>query len=178
MNKKYILILLLLFSSIFPSKLIKKTENYINSTFPESIILNGKLTINKKIKSKAENEVKQKFFRDNLYVWKITTKDSINYYAALDNVKGKSMPITFLVIFNENKSIYSSKLIKYREAYGGEVGRKSWLNQFNDYTSDSSFVVGKDIASISGATISVHSMSKGMKKLSLIVDDIINYDYE
>lgn len=178
MNKNYIFIFFLFFSLAIPSKLIDKTENYIRAIFPESIIVSGKLTINKKLKTSAENQVKQRFFRDNLYVWKIINNDSINYYAVLDNVKGKSMPITFLTIFNQNKAIHTSTIIKYRESYGGEIGSKSWLRQYNDYTSDSTFVVGKDIASISGATISVHSINKGLKKLSIIIDDIINYDYE
>ena len=57
------------------------------------------LSINKKIKSTVQNHAKQKFYRNKLYYWNISTKDSTIAYAFLDNVKGKSLPITFLTIF-------------------------------------------------------------------------------
>ena len=43
----------------------------------------------------------------------------------MDNVIGKSMPITFIVVFNDTGEVKYSSLIKYREAYGGEVKIKS-----------------------------------------------------
>ena len=99
--------------------------------------------------------------------------DSSNYYAILDNVKGKSLPITFLTVFDENSRVYDSSIIKYREAYGGEVGNKSWLNQFISYNDSSNYKVGSSISGISGATISVNSLTKGINKLSILVDYII-----
>ena len=122
---------------------------------------------------KAQNVVKQKFFRKELNVWEIQMNDSTYNYAILDNVKGKSMPITFLTIFNENEEVINAAIIKYREAYGGEVGSRSWLNQFINYSDTSNYKVGNGISGISGATISVHSVSKGIHKLSLIINDII-----
>ena len=104
--------------------------------------------------------------------------DSTYNYAILDNVKGKSMPITFLTIFNENQEVVDAAIIKYREAYGGEVGRRSWLNQFINYSDTSNYKIGDGISGISGATISVHSVSKGIRKLSLIINDIIQNFYE
>ena len=83
------------------------------------------------------------------------------------------MPITFLTIFNEEKKLSNAAVIKYREAYGGEVGRQSWLTQFNEYTDESNYKVGDGVSGISGATISVYSMSKGIHKLSIIFDSII-----
>ena len=74
-------------------------------------------------------------------------------YAFLDNVIGKSMPITFLVILNINGNIINSNVIKYREAYGGEVGNSTWLQQFINRNNNSSYNIGKDINGISGATI-------------------------
>ena len=83
------------------------------------------------------------------------------------------MPITFLTIFNENEEVVDVTVIKYREAYGGEVGRRSWLNQFINYSDTSNYKIGTGISGISGATISVHSVSKGIHKLTLIINDII-----
>ena len=108
-----------------------------------------------------------------LNVWKIELSDSTYRFAILDNVMVQSMPITFLTIFNDKNELENAAVIKYREAYGGEVGRQSWLSQFTNYTNESNYKVGDGISGISGATISVYSMSKGIHKLSIIVDNIV-----
>jgi Na+-translocating ferredoxin:NAD+ oxidoreductase RnfG subunit len=86
----------------------------------------------------------------------------------MDNVLGKSMPITFLVILNNEGSILATEVIKYREAYGGEVGNKNWLAQFTHFSDTSDFKLGKNIDGISGATISVNSLSKGIQKIATL----------
>ena len=85
----------------------------------------------------------------------------------------------FLTIFNSDLNLEHSSIIKYREAYGGEVGSRSWLDQFSAYNDTSDYSVGSSISGISGATISVHSVSKGIRKLSMLIDEIIrDYNYE
>jgi Na+-translocating ferredoxin:NAD+ oxidoreductase RnfG subunit len=126
------------------------------------------LKLDKQMKKKVENQVKQKFYRDKLYYWTISKDDTTIAYAFLDNVIGKSMPITFLVILNINGNIINSKVIKYREAYGGEVGNIRWLKQFINRNKNSRYNVGKDINGISGATISVKSITKGIQKITTL----------
>ena len=92
----------------------------------------------------------------------------------MENTIGKTMPITFLVIFNENQEVIHSSIIKYREAYGGEIGGKKWLNQFIGMKNDSLYKHEKEITGITGATISVKSFTKGISKLSLLLPYIIN----
>mgnify|MGYP000844847428 CR=1 FL=1 len=65
---------------------------------------------------KVPNIVKQKFFRDELNIWEIVSKDTTHYYAILDNVKGRSLPITFLAIYNDNGEI-SIKIDIYYDNY-------------------------------------------------------------
>jgi Na+-translocating ferredoxin:NAD+ oxidoreductase RnfG subunit len=64
--------------------------------------------------------------------------------------------------------IINSEVIKYREAYGGEVGNKNWLAQFIHFSDTSDFKLGKNIDGISGATISVNSLSKGIQKIATL----------
>ena len=94
-------------------------------------------------------------------------------FAVMDNVIGKSMPITFLSIFDSNGKILNSSIIKYREGYGGEVSGKKWLAQFDGMKSDSLYNYPRHISGISGATISVKSVTKGIAKLSLLAPEII-----
>jgi len=175
MNFKYITINLILFFSIsYCSKIIDRTESEINNYFPNLISLDWKIHKIKKQSSKnIQNRVKQKFFRKEVNTWMIVNDDSSKFYAVLDNVKGKSLPITFLSIYNSDLRIIHVSIIKYREAYGGEIRNQSWLNQFITFNDLSNYKVGNKISSISGATISVNSISKGMRKLSMLIDEII-----
>ena len=151
-----------------------KTLSTINQSFPNNISIKHNLyQIDKKTLKEIQNTVRQKFFRKEVNCWHIINDDSTHYYAILDNVKGKSLPITFLTIFDENNKVFDSSIIKYREAYGGEIANKSWLNQFLSYTDSSNYNVGDAISGISGATISVNSVTKGINKLSILIDYII-----
>ena len=174
---KYYIILCITFSLCLPSEIIDKTERQIKEFFPKYITINWDIyQIDKESKKSIQNNVKQKFFRNELNTWIIVDSDTSKYYAILDNVKGKSMPITFLAIFNNKGNLHQASIIKYREAYGGEVGNKSWLNQFKVFNDSSNYKVGDKINAISGATISVHSITKGIRKLSILVHEIIK-DY-
>ena len=155
------------------------TEKYLLDQFPNNI--NFKMHIielDKKIIPLVQSKIKQKFYRDKLYYWNIVQADSTIAFAFLDNVIGKSMPITFMVILGGNGEIINTTIIKYREAYGGEIKHTGWLAQFNNRNNQSSYKVGKDIDGITGATISVNSISKGIHKITilypLIKDLLIN----
>ena len=168
---KLILLYLILSGGILigGSPIRNAAEKYIISQFDVDISLSmHTLTLDPKIKALVQNKVKQRFYRNELYYWAISNNDTIIAYALMDNVIGKSMPITFLVIVNNEGAILASEVIKYREAYGGEVGNKNWLAQFTNATNTSQFMVGKNIDGISGATISVNSLSKGIQKIAVL----------
>ena len=161
---------LFFFSLIWAESPIKATaEKFIVTQFSDNINLSmHTLKLVPESKSHIQNIVRQTFYRDNLYYWKITNEDSTLAYAFIDNVIGKSMPITFLVIINQKGEIMASHVVKYREAYGGEIENKNWLSQFNKLTDSSKYIVGKNIDGISGATISVNSLSKGIQKIAVL----------
>ena len=116
-------------------------------------------------------------FREEVNTWRIQKNDNTYYYGVLDNVKGKSMPITFLAISDDTGKIFDVSIIKYRESYGGEIRNKNWLKQFSEYTDISNYKLGNGIHAISGATISVQSISKGIHKLALIINDVMESFY-
>jgi len=55
-----------------------------------------------------------------------------------------------------------SKVLVYREDYGGEIGSKRWLKQFIGKTHGDSLIYGDNIVAIAGATISVRSMTQAI----------------
>lgn len=132
-----------------------------------------KVRIENNLRNEIEKKAGQKFFADEIYFYKLFNDNRIKGYALLDNVYGKSLPITFLVMFDLNGKILCSEIIKYREPYGGAIQSKEWNSQFSGKDDQSDFVVGKDISSISGATISVNSVTKGIKKLTLLIKSLL-----
>lgn len=144
-------------------------EQILTAQFGDStIIKHEKIKIPLSIKKEIQSIAKQKFFRDELNVWAISMTDTISHYAIIDNSLGKSMPITFLVVFTTDGEIRYTQIVKYREPYGGEISSFSWTSQFIGMSNESEFRMGKTIDGISGATISTHSVTKGIHKLSLL----------
>jgi len=170
---KFSLIVILIFQTLFSGEIKQTAIDHIYKFFGNDIkISEYKFSIPKKIKSQIQNTVKQSFFRDKVYYWEIKINDNL-CFAVMDNVIGKSMPITFLSIFDSNGKILNSSIIKYREGYGGEVSGKKWLAQFDGMKKDSLYNYPRHISGISGATISVKSVTKGIAKLSLLAPKII-----
>ena len=175
-NILYILIILTFVGiSYLYGGIREDVEKILIDELGDSVILaHQKINIPKDIKNTIQFQAKQKFFRDELNIWTISTADTISHYALIDNSLGKSMPITFLVVFTTNGRIRYTQIIKYREPYGGEISSLSWTSQFIGMWKDSEFKVGKTIDGISGATISTHSVTKGIHKLSLLFPYIEN----
>lgn len=170
---KFYLILILTSQILFSGQIKEIAIEHIHKFFGDEInISSHKFSIPISVKSQIQNTVKQSFFRDNVYYWQIKANDNL-YFAVMDNVIGKSMPITFLTIFDFKGKVLNSSIIKYREGYGGEVSGKAWLSQFNGMTNDSLYNYPRHISGISGATISVKSVTKGISKLSLLFSEII-----
>jgi len=168
-------IFFLLLSAInnFAQEIKERTETIISESFGKDVNFTfWKYTLPPNTKRKIENTVKQKFFKDWLYVYNISIKDSAIAFGFLDNVIGKSMPITFFVLLDVEGNIISTNIIKYREPYGGAVSNENWNEQFSGKNSSSDFTVGRSVNGISGATISVNSVTKGIRKIALLYEEI------
>ena len=162
-------ILIILTSFLAAGDIKIACDEHLFNLYPENTDIRMQIIeLDKQMKKEVENKVRQKFYREKLYYWTISQGDTTIAYAFLDNVIGKSMPITFMVILNTDGDIINANVIKYREAYGSEVGNKGWLQQFFNLNNNSGYNIGKEIDGISGATISVKSMSKGIQKIATL----------
>ncbi|MDH5413496.1 MAG: FMN-binding protein, partial [Flavobacteriaceae bacterium] len=61
--------------------------------------------------------------------------------------------------------ITKTKVLIYREDYGGEIGSKRWLQQFIGKSKEDNLVYEQDIIGISGATISANAMTVAVNNL-------------
>lgn len=76
----------------------------------------------------------------------------------------------YLVLFDNNGAVTRIKVFNYQATHGQEVCSKGWLKQFIGFTGDESLRVGKEIDAISGATISVYSITTNIQYISAILN--------
>jgi hypothetical protein len=102
---------------------------------------------------------------DSSAVLRISRGDSLLGFAIVGNVIGKEQPITFLVAIDPADHLKDVDILVYREPHGGEVAYEPWRKQFRGKTANDPLRVGKEIRNISGATISVRSVTLGVRML-------------
>ena len=173
------LTIVILYITVFPYFLIggirEDAEELIFSTYGEDIQVDfKKWNPPQEIKIYSEKKARSRFMFDHVYVWKISESNSLVGVAILDNVLGKSLPITYLTCFNMDGQLINAHIVKYREDYGYEVGNRRWLNQFLGLNASSDYKVGNNIDGISGATISVNSVSRGINRSAIIIEYLLS----
>ncbi|MFK2820738.1 FMN-binding protein [Flavobacteriaceae sp. LMIT009] len=163
MKIKYIFLLLssilsVSFSSV-SSKITKKADKEILKFYEVSIFEKDFINIPEDI----TKEVSSKFNENNFF--KIIANDKTLGYAYIGNAPSKTATYDYLVLFDNDFIITKSKVLIYREEYGGEIGSKRWLKQLIGKTQNDKLIYEDNILAISGATISVRSMTKAVNNL-------------
>jgi len=160
------------------------------------LIISGFTTISKRVDALIQKEIKTVFNIENFTqhsisisneiieilplkitgtnFFKINSDDNFLGYYYLGKAYGKADYFDFIVIFDKDFIVSKVKILVYREDHGGEVGSKRWLKQFIGKTTSSNLKYQKDIAAISGATISAKSMTNEINKLLQTIGILIN----
>ncbi|WP_010228717.1 FMN-binding protein [Gillisia marina] len=147
---------LFLMSFGIPKNLEKKVDKEVKDVFEISTYTIVNVKVSSEINSRLPSEItKENFFQ-------IKTEGSVLGYVYLDKAPSKTAQFDYLVIFDKDLKIARTKVLIYREEYGGEIGSRRWLSQFTGKSNKDSL---DDIAAISGATISVRSMKNAMNDI-------------
>ena len=80
--------------------------------------------------------------------------------------------MTFIVGVGADRKIKDAALMVYREAYGGEVRDRRFLQQYKGKQLNDTLLPFRDIQNISGATMSVEAIGRGSKKAVALVEAI------
>ena len=91
-------------------------------------------------------------------------------YAVIVDEIGKHRPITFVVGIGADHKIKDVALMVYREAYGGEVRDRRFLQQYRGKELKDPLLPFRDVQNISGATLSVEAIGRGSKKALALVE--------
>jgi hypothetical protein len=98
-------------------------------------------------------------------LWKAQAGGKAIGLFVFDRVIGKHLFIDYTVALGPGGQVHRVDILQYRESYGGEVRQASWLAQFVGKTGASPLEVDRDIRNISGATLSSHHVTEGVKKI-------------
>jgi hypothetical protein len=96
----------------------------------------------------------------------------IDGYAVVQNTIGKHKAMTYMVGVNPKGDVLNVEVLIYREAKGSEVKTKRFNAQYEGKTVFDPIRINRDIINISGATMSVRSMSAGVKRTLVLVDEM------
>ena len=80
-------------------------------------------------------------------------------YLAFDQAPSKFHKFEYYIIFDTKGEILKVEVLNYNENYGAEICNKRWLKQFNQINTSSFFEYNTTVDGISGATLSVQSIS-------------------
>lgn len=142
-----------------PKHLQKKVDKEIKEVFSvEAFDFNAKL-----IDSKIASSLPSTFGTDNFF--EIKSKGKFIGYAYVSKAPSKTDEFDYLVLLDTELIVKKAKVLVYREDYGGEIGSKRWLQQFIGKSQNDELKYQDNIVAISGATISVRSMTNAMNDL-------------
>ena len=118
-----------------------------------------------------EERIGWKFPEDAFDVYIGETGTQVDGYALVQNTIGKHKPMTYMVGVDAHGRVSNVELLVFREARGSEVRTKRFNVQYEGKTASDPVRLNKDIINISGATMSVRSISAGVKRVLVLVDE-------
>jgi len=122
-------------------------------------------------KDVIEQRIGWKFPEESFELYIGETGDSIDGYAMVHNTIGKHKHMTYMVGVDNRGACRDVELLVFREAKGSEVRRKRFNGQYEGKTVSDPIRINKDIINITGATMSVRSISAGVKRVLVLVDE-------
>lgn len=122
-------------------------------------------------KELIEQRIGWKFPEHAFEVYIGESGDTIDGYAMVHNTIGKHKHMTYMVGVDAKGACSDVELLVFREARGSEVGRKRFNVQYEGKTVLDPIRINKDIINITGATMSVRSISAGVKRVLVLIDE-------
>ncbi len=136
-------------------KVLREVEKVFEVTDFEMQPVEVSPGLNKQLPTKISTE--------NLY--KVVEGSNLLGYGFVDKAPSKTAQFDYLVLFDKDLKVIHSKVLVYREEYGGEIGSSRWLKQFLGKTGKDRVSPETNVDAIAGATISVRSMTRSMDNL-------------
>lgn len=148
-------------------------EEALKLMFPKSErIRKETFRLSSEQKARVESRIGWKFPEESFEVYIGETGATVDGYAMVQNTIGKHKPMTYMVGVDAQGRCTNVELLVFREARGSEVRMKRFNAQYEGKTVFDPIRINKDIINISGATMSVRSMSAGVKRVLVLIDEL------
>ena len=147
-------------------------EQALQEVFPHcDEVLFNVISLTKEEKSQFQNRMRRKIYEDFFVVYMGMKSGKVTGYAMITEEIGKFHPYTFIVSVDLKGKIDKIAILVYRESRGSEIAKKRFLYQFKGKSLKNKIRINRDIINISGATMSVVTMCKGVKKVLGVIDE-------
>jgi hypothetical protein len=111
---------------------------------------------------------------DHYTVFVATTQGKVDGYAVIDDEMGLHEPITFATKISPQGLVERVEIMVYREPRGDEVRDPRFLKQFQGRSAHDGMRLSRDIDAVSGATVSSASLAVGVRRATILVDEVAN----
>ena len=107
-------------------------------------------------------------------VWRAEKAGQFIGWFIVDDVVGKHEFITYAAGLTPDGHVRGIEILSYRETYGYQVRAPEWRQKFVGKTLADPFTLDQDIPNISGATLSSANIMKGVKRLLVLQQVVLN----
>jgi len=169
MIQKIAVIFFIFISTLFAGEKIS-IEAILQSTYESNISVNKKSLILTKAEAKAvQEQAKAKFSSRIVRYYEVKKENKILGHAILLKQRVRTKNAAILYMVDANKSMMGIEIIAFKEPSEYKPN-KSWQEVFVGKTSQDVLITGKDIATISGATMSVRAIVNAARIALAIVE--------
>jgi Na+-translocating ferredoxin:NAD+ oxidoreductase RnfG subunit len=147
-------------------------EQALKLLFPKSQQVRAEtLRLTPDQKTRIQEKIGWKFPEESFRAFKAESNGKVDGYAVIQETIGKHRPITYIVGVTPDGKVSDVEILVYRESKGSEVRMKRFNSQYEGKTPLDPIRINKDIINITGATMSVRSVSAGVKRALVLVDE-------
>ena len=147
-------------------------EQALKLLFPKSQQVRAEeLKLTPEQKARIQERIGWKFPEESFKAFKAENNGKVDGYAVVQETIGKHRPITYIVGVTPDGKVSDIEVLVYRESKGSEVRMKRFNFQYEGKTALDPIRINKDIINITGATMSVRSVSAVVKRALVLVEE-------
>ena len=169
---RYFLLLLLLLSSLH-AKLLMTPFEAIHMAYGDKVVVAKKNILLKTNQAKAVSKIAHQKLKTKIYrTFKIQKDKTIIAYGILTMNKMRTKDAAVLTMVNLEGVIESIATIAFNEPPEFAPNKK-WESLFEKKTKDDTLRIGKDLPTITGATLSARGYAKGVRLALAIYEAVL-----
>jgi len=171
--KKIYLILIILITIPLSAKVLISPIDAMKQSFGANVtVVKKNILINNKqakiIQTNAKTKLSSKIFR----TFKATKGSEILGYGVLINKKVRSKNAVVLYLISKDSNLLGIEIIAFNEPME-YIPSKKWMSQFENIPTDKNLRVGREIPTITGATLSARSITDSSRLAFSFYNEIL-----